>query len=479
MKTKLYFVLIGLIVAWIAVAYWCNQCDDAYIFYSYAKNISDGNGYVFNLGEKINATTSPLYTLMLAGARVATFKKVELPLIGHTINALSLFALCVFLFLCLKRPFGKAQYLAPVLLLANPLLYNAPGMDVMLALAIGMAFIWCVWRAHDKTAAALAALAILARPDMISLVVIAYFFKWLKYRSLGGSPLKEALIFTAILAPWVVFSMCYFGDVVPSSVAAKMDQQLSGCFSGKYAFLSAFLNPVIYTSAAHKTWTLFLFGASIVGAAYQWKRIIRYFDTVTICVLWIIGYTVAYGLILKTLPFPWYYVIYSIVPAVILPVVLNKWLNVMGNVVAGIIVTVVAICVPYQAAKTGLPQMQESWKYKIYRSFAGWINVKAPGSSLATNDIGILRYYMESGRIIDMVGLVTPKVSEKIKAKDYYEVIDTHKPDYVLINGMRTKHIKPRGAEAVVYDNRFTARYKVMAKTRIGNFRKFELWGKN
>jgi len=483
-KTKLYFLFIGLIVGWIAVSYWCNQCDDAYIFYSYAKNISDGKGYVFNLGEKVNATTSPLYTLMLAGARLATLKKVELPVIGHAINALSLLALCIFLFMCLKR-FGKARYIAPLLLLANPLLYNAPGMDVMLSLAIGMAFLYHFIYGKKNTAAALGALAVLARPDMIALVAIAYTFGWLKYRSFGVPSLKEVLIFLSVLAPWIVFSLCYFGDIVPASVAAKMDQQLSGCFCEKYAFLSALFNPVIYTSTAHRTWTLCAFASCIGCALFRYKQMSRS-DFVMICLTWIVGYTVAYGLILKTPPFTWYYVIYSLLPAIVLPAVVDNALTDIGHIVSGVIVAVVsgvivavAICVSYPAAKTGLPQMQESWKNKMYRAFAEWMNAKAPGSSLATNDIGILRYYMESGRIIDMVGLVTPGVSEKIRAKDYYGVIDAHKPDYVLINGMRTKHIKPRGAEAVVYDSRFTSKYKVQATALIGDFRKFELWGKN
>ena len=45
-----------LIVTW---GYWHIEIDDAYIFYTYARNIATGQGYVFNPGERILGTTSP------------------------------------------------------------------------------------------------------------------------------------------------------------------------------------------------------------------------------------------------------------------------------------------------------------------------------------------------------------------------------------------------------------------------------------
>ncbi|HSP86684.1 MAG TPA: hypothetical protein VLN45_01010 [Ignavibacteriaceae bacterium] len=46
------------------------------------------DGYVFNIGEKINATTSSLYTILLALTAII-FKYVPfitLPLVGHFIG---------------------------------------------------------------------------------------------------------------------------------------------------------------------------------------------------------------------------------------------------------------------------------------------------------------------------------------------------------------------------------------------------------
>src|SRR5215831_1190743 len=44
--------------------------DDSYITYRYAQNLLQGHGLVFNPGEYVLSTTTPLYTLLLAAAGV-------------------------------------------------------------------------------------------------------------------------------------------------------------------------------------------------------------------------------------------------------------------------------------------------------------------------------------------------------------------------------------------------------------------------
>lgn len=54
--TAVMFLII--ILAW--------NCDDAYHAYVMAKNLVNGNGFVYNLGERVNASTCPLFTLLVA-----------------------------------------------------------------------------------------------------------------------------------------------------------------------------------------------------------------------------------------------------------------------------------------------------------------------------------------------------------------------------------------------------------------------------
>ena len=42
------------------------QSDDSYHAYIMAKNLVDGNGFVYNVGQRATATTCPLFTLVVA-----------------------------------------------------------------------------------------------------------------------------------------------------------------------------------------------------------------------------------------------------------------------------------------------------------------------------------------------------------------------------------------------------------------------------
>ena len=61
---------LALLVAFSTVVFlWSNapyDIDDAPITYRYAQNLADGKGFVYNEGEYIQGTTTPLYTLALA-----------------------------------------------------------------------------------------------------------------------------------------------------------------------------------------------------------------------------------------------------------------------------------------------------------------------------------------------------------------------------------------------------------------------------
>ena len=45
--------------------------EDALITFRYAENIASGNGFVYNANERVLGTTTPLWTLILAGAKFA------------------------------------------------------------------------------------------------------------------------------------------------------------------------------------------------------------------------------------------------------------------------------------------------------------------------------------------------------------------------------------------------------------------------
>ena len=45
--------------------------DDSYITFRYARNLLNGEGFVYNPGERVQGTTTPLYTLLMTGLGAA------------------------------------------------------------------------------------------------------------------------------------------------------------------------------------------------------------------------------------------------------------------------------------------------------------------------------------------------------------------------------------------------------------------------
>ncbi len=74
--------------------------DDAYITFRYARNLISGLGYVFNPGEHVLGTTTPLYTLYLA---LAGRLGLDFILVGKLTNIVADTAAVVILFLVVSR----------------------------------------------------------------------------------------------------------------------------------------------------------------------------------------------------------------------------------------------------------------------------------------------------------------------------------------------------------------------------------------
>lgn len=64
--------------------------DDAFITYRYAKNIAAGHGFVYNIGEKVLGTTTPLWTILLAtGAVIGAKPEMFGPWLGIILNVVT------------------------------------------------------------------------------------------------------------------------------------------------------------------------------------------------------------------------------------------------------------------------------------------------------------------------------------------------------------------------------------------------------
>ncbi len=472
---------IAVVVVAIFYGYRSMQQDDSYIFYSYAKNIANGDGYVFNIGERVNATTSPLYTLLLAlFYKVFGFLPfVTLPLIGRLIGSVSLFSLCYFLTVCFReRDESFFGYLIPLVLLANPLLTNALGLELFLSMALGTGAVAYYVRERFAVSALLCSLAVLARPDMVIVAFLVLLYYIIRYRRLPG--VVPSVLFVLPIGIWLVFSWFYFGNLAPSTLAAKLVQTEAELWGGQYALLEGlfsaynwYIGTVTRDIVPVLLSLLILIGVGVaaglitMGAKLREWTIFKH-PGLQILLLWGLLHYAIYGLVLKAPAYSWYYT--PLAPAIALLMTLpllglqrltEQSTSIAKKVVPStLLLAFCAVCLLLPITSSG---RSTSWEYETHKQAALWLNEHAEdGASVGTGDIDILRFFYEKGPVIDALGLVTPAVVTHIREHDFSWYIREYKPDFLIF-----RHASQSEFESVVDEDWFNQQYEL--QTVIGD----------
>ena len=210
--------------------------DDSFITFRYARNILAGNGFLYNPGERVLGTTTPLYTsaMVLVGA-LSGGTQAPFPWLALGLNAVADAITCLLL-LWLGR-----RLRAPVVGVSTALVWAiAPfsvtfaigGLETSVYVLLLTAAVSANLAGKRKTAAGLAALAFLTRPDALILLALLGVerFRELIFpvqgdqRSLSmrlRALLPELAWFVIPIMLWLVFSTLYFGSPLPHSIAAK------------------------------------------------------------------------------------------------------------------------------------------------------------------------------------------------------------------------------------------------------------------
>lgn len=203
--------------------------DDAYITFRYGQNLALGRGPVFNPGERVLGTTSP--GQMFSSAATYFFAGLEAtPSWMAVLGCFAWAAQAVFIFVVLRKGFGDWT----ALLGAAALLLGGAGSDIRVALetnqvvAFNLAALWMAMEKRWRTAALLAGLAVLFRPDALVFVLPLAALCVVEERS---NALAPAMIFLAVFAPWMLFASYYYGSPLPLTAATKFQRADIGVYA--------------------------------------------------------------------------------------------------------------------------------------------------------------------------------------------------------------------------------------------------------
>lgn len=425
--------------------------EDALITYRYAQNLASGNGFVFNIGQQVLGTTTPLLTLFLAVVGKA-LGLTAIPLAA----TLTMASFGILTGIAVYYILGELKYSAMTRIASIPFFFgnalilvsSVGGMETPLVLFCMAGSALAMLRRQPMACLLTCAVLVLTRPDGViwaGAMSLALIFQDRRI------PWRACLAASGVVLPWIAFSTWYFGSPLPHSVVAK---QVIGSSSSLPPRIS--LAGIESFSRWYIGFTGFGLGSSVLSlwliilALGAISYLIRS-DRRTLGVI-IIGYPLLYGAFLyggKAPHFQWY-----LTPPALCAVLLAApgLLELSGMIserlprgrrgvkIGSVVGIVVVLCV-FLAQNRHVVRLNRDFQANeihTRRAIGIWLRDNSPGDSVvAMEAVGYQAFFSERA-IIDLAGLVSPAVvalrqATSSNAEHFFRIMSTMKPDYVVL----------------------------------------------
>ena len=437
--------------------------EDQLIVLRYARNLVEGNGLVYNAGERIQGFTTPLFTLLSTGAVV--FGGDDAAVWQNAFGVVCIVGTAILAVRVLSRADAAgASPLAVALILYFPIAgYPALflGMEVHLFAFLLLLALDLHLAKRSTLAAIVTGLLFLTRPEGVLLSAILFGHNWITTRR---PPFREAIAALLTVAPWLLFATAYYGTPVTTTLGAKSGLsspwdyavgvvlhqgqrlgELTALWTGWDSSTNGSLGNILMSAAP--------VAAAVAGAAVLLTRRPQLWPLLAFPLAWL----ATYASIGAPLLHRWHYYFLNVVAAILVSAGLHAGIVkaarvakerllrrrpsnaasqlLVGRQVPAVVAWVGAIVVALpillatrsslaSAAEIG-PQLTDP------RSIPGpWLRDHYDAdTSVYALEIGFLGW--QSGlRVVDGAGLVTPGLSQTTAL---IEILEQHLPDLLLL----------------------------------------------
>ncbi len=390
--------------------------DDAFITYRYAYNLASGNGLVYNIGEYILGTTSPLFAIILS-----LFFKIGLPMPDSAVILNILFD-SLTVFIIAKTLIENERIIELGLFLfvfSGSVLISritSGGMEVNLFLLMSVIIINLYLKEKKVLAFIICSIAYFVRPEALSLLLILFL------NEIFSKKFQKALILLMIgiatlLIPLLLIYM-HYGNIIPQSVLSK--SELTG--SSLLELLNMFL---LRDPISILTLPLALFGLTKIKKTDSFLSLFGF---------WILLLIISY-MIIRPHPWPWYSFVIRVGLALLSGVGFVYLLGYLENlkklftfnkiILGSFIIALLA------NFATGYTQGFKPVTKNIYYTLKDWAKSNSTkDKTLIADDIGIIGYLFK-GHIIDTQGLISSKF---VKKEERFYFFLSSKADYLFLN---------------------------------------------
>ncbi|GEM_PF-529763 len=206
-------------------------CDDAFISYRYAENLVQGDGLVFNVGERVEGYTNFLWTLLTAGGMALGLAPEPFTILLGLASFAALLAVLARTSLAMTRDLAQplpwvSLGLFGVALHAHHRSWATSGLETTLFALWVTATVVTAIEARTRRGwlgvGLLGSLALLTRPEG----ALIYGLAWLAL-ALGPTAGRPARLAWAaapglvLIAPWLAWKLAFYGELLPNTFYAK------------------------------------------------------------------------------------------------------------------------------------------------------------------------------------------------------------------------------------------------------------------
>jgi hypothetical protein len=401
--------------------------DDAYITFRYARNLLAGNGLVYNPGEAVLGTTTPLYAALMAFLGLFTGgTEAPFPELAWLLN-IGADALVCWMLIKFGEQWGKRRVglaVAAIWAIAPwSVTFAIGGLETSFFVCLTVATLYFHSTGRPVAAGLTGAASLITRPDALLFLIpltLERCRRSLPPGRLNPDPkpiqLKEALAFLLPTSLWIAVGTGYYGTPLPHSILAKTSAYYLPADAGLVRLLQHYATPFLGHEVFGTPWIgvglVFypaLFG---LGALHTLRGRIGLWPAFAYPWIYFLAFVVANPLIFRwylTPPLPW----------LILGILLGVD-RISQDFRRPNIFTVFIIAAALSTLSTwslrpdhgrGLPAPEMAYiKLELkYEQAARWIDERIEEDEvLAGADIGALGYFTEA-RMLDVLGLISPQ----------------------------------------------------------------------
>jgi hypothetical protein len=473
------FCVAGVIVPLLYTLYTHHIWEDFFITFRCSKNLVEGNGLVYQVGEKVHAFTSPLGVLLPALSHWAMGAQ------GYS-SALWLFRILfcipafvlggVFVMKSFREFSGQSKKTIPIVLVSlfylldvKAVMFSMNGMETALMLFFLAVSVYLMFRGISEnwlwTGVAWGGL-MWTRPD--SCVYIAILM--LTTIIFGSSPerrfrivaiLKAAIVTTILYLPWFLWAWWYYGSPIPNTVLAKS------------AMMPFSIERVLTSWTAHAAWAF----APAYPTFSVWPPTVPLFSYAMAAfslIYWMlpsndkfgkplsfIFFSLSFYFAFMPYPYPWYYPPFALTGSMV--IVSGIW-NLLAKVRKGVVVATILnliillnIGMIFVLSTRQMKLQQSIIETTIRRNVGLWLkeNIK-PDETVYLECLGYIGYFSER-KMLDYPGLATPKSVDLMKKHhlDFGGLLLALQPDWAVL--------RPLEAKALMKKRKFCKQYAYVA----------------